>query len=198
MTAPTREMTRTPATPVAAPATVRVVAWLTAAWCLGFAVPNVVFELTDRFVGGPLAEYADTFTVMNWVVVCLKVLGAVIALLSVSRRPWPRARTALLSVSLWAAFATLPVYNLGSVVEAIGMATGLAGSPSDIDLAGLGYLLVFATGATGYGVLAVSYARRHRLPWRLAVVGALGAPVVLGLILVAVPTLLTILGIMPG
>lgn len=192
-----RDAARTLDRPVAATPAVRVVAWLTAAWCLGFTVPNIVYEATDHFVDGPFAEYAATFTVMNWLVLCLKVLGAGIALLSVSRGPRTHARRVLLGVALWGAFATLAVYNLGSVVEAVGMATGLAGSPADIDFAGLGYLLLFALGAAGFGVVAVSYARRHRLRWHLAVVGALGAPLFLGLVLVAVPALLTALGVMP-
>src|SRR5215203_2586173 len=60
---------------------------LMALWCLGFAVVNVVFEITGHFAGGAYAWYASGLSVMNWLVAGLKVLGAVVALLSVARRP---------------------------------------------------------------------------------------------------------------
>ena len=44
---------------------VRVIGVLTALWFAGFAVVNVVFELSDRFSDGPYAEYAAGITVMN-------------------------------------------------------------------------------------------------------------------------------------
>src|SRR5215207_10180882 len=60
---------------------------LMALWCLGFAVVNVMFEITGHFAGGAYAQYASGLRVMDWLVAGLKVLGAVVALLSVARRP---------------------------------------------------------------------------------------------------------------
>jgi hypothetical protein len=173
-----------------------VVAVLMAAGCLAFTAVNVFFEVTDRFGDGPAADYASGLTVMNWFVVVLKVVGAAVALLSVSRLPSP-VPPVLLGVALWGAFTTLGVYGLGSVLEAVGMATGVAGTIEDIDLAGIGYVLGFLFAAAGFGVLAVSYSRRNRLPKRVVALGALGAPVTLGLVLLAVPALLVAVGVMP-
>jgi hypothetical protein len=168
------------------------------ALCLfGFAVVNIVFELTDHFAGGRYADYAAAFTVMNWLVVCLKLVGAAVALLSVTTRPFFPSK-AVLAVFLWGAFATLTVYALGSVAQAIGIVFELTDNSEQIDLAATAYLLFFLLIACGYGVLASSYARRHCLPKRLAVLGVLGAPVVLGLVLVVIPMLLTAVGIMPS
>ncbi|MBG6091302.1 hypothetical protein [Actinomadura viridis] len=170
---------------------------LVALCCLTFAGVNVVFEMSGRFTEGPYAEYASGLAVMNWVVVGLKVLGAAVALLSVARI---RAALppALLGILLWGAFALLGVYALGSVGQAIGMATGLTGDAEQIDLAGVGYVFFFLLLVVGYGVLAISYSRRLALPKRVAVLGALGAPVGLGVILLAIPALLAALGLMPS
>ena len=176
---------------------VTAIAVLTALGWVAFALVNVVFEATDRFADGPYAEYASALTVMNWLVVGLKLLGAAVALVSVAPRQRlvsPSAMTLL----LWGAFATLTVYSLGSVVQAVGMATGVAGSAAQIDAAGVGYVLGSLGFATGFGVLAISYARRHGFRRRAAVVGVLGAPALLGLLLLAVPALLTAAGLMPA
>lgn len=104
----------------------------------------------------------------------------------------------LLAVLAWGAAALLGVYSLGSVLEAIGMATGLRGSPDQITLAGGGYVLFFLLAATGYGALAVSFSRRYGVDRRAMFIGMLGGPVVLTLILVAIPMLLTATGVLPG
>ncbi len=174
-----------------------MIAALVALCCLGFAVLNVAFEVTDHFADGRYADHAAALSVMNWLVLCLKAVGAVVALLSILGRPRV-VPAAAMTVLLWGAFGTLAVYSLGSVVQAIGMATGVTGTADDIDLAGIGYVLCFLVVAAGYGVLAVSFSRRHGTRTRLAVLGVLGAPVVLGLLLVTVPALLTTLELMPA
>ena len=170
---------------------------LMALCCIGFAVVNIVFELTDRFADGPYAEYSTGITVINWLVVGLKAVGAAVALLSVASRP-RFLPPAFLGVLLWGAFAMLALYGVGSLAQAIGMASGLTGSADQIDLAGVAYVLFFLLLAAGYGVLAISYSRRFRLRKGVAVLGALGAPVALGVILLAVPMLLAALGVMPA
>lgn len=174
---------------------VTVIGRLTALCCIVFAVVNIVFEMTDHFADGPYAEYVSAIAVMNWLVVGLKTLGAVVALSSVANRP--RFPPAPLGVLLWGAFAMLGVYAVGSVVQAVGMASGLAGTADQITMAGVAYVLFFLLLAAGYGVLAISYSRRFRLRKGVAVLGVLGAPVVLGAILLAVPMLLAALGLMP-
>lgn len=178
-------------------AAVIFVAWAVASWCIGFAVVNVVFEMTDHFADGPYAEYAAGISVMNWLVVALKVIGAVLALLSVSRSAG-RVLPFVLATMLWGAAATLGLDAAGSVVEAIGIVTGLTGSAHQITLAGVAYVVVFVLGAAGYGALATSYSRRFRTGRWPVVLGVLGAPLMLGLIFVAVPMVLVALGVMPA
>ena len=163
---------------------------------MGFAVVNIVLESTDYLADGQYADYAAALTVMNWLVVGLKLLGAAVALLSVAKRPRlmpPR----LLAMLVWGAFATLAVYALGSAVQALGMVLGLMGSADQVDLAGVAYLTFFLTAAVGWSVLAVSYSKRHAPGWIPAVIGVLAGPVVLILVLVTMPALLTALGVMP-
>ncbi|WP_239433398.1 hypothetical protein [Sporosarcina sp. ACRSL] len=174
-----------------------MIAILMALWCIAFAVVNIVFEVTDYFSKGPLAEYAAGITVMNWLVVGFKALGAAVALLSVANLPKFHLPS-LMTVLLWGAFATLGLYALGSVTQALGMISGFAGTPDQITLKGIGYVLMFVLAAVGYGFLAVSYSRRHGTRRGYAFLGVVGAPVVLGLILIAVPMLLWNLGIMPA
>ncbi|WP_309131924.1 hypothetical protein [Brevibacterium sp.] len=178
------------------PRWVTVAAVLVAVGCIGFAAVNVVFEGLDHFADGPYAEYASGITVMNWLVIGLKVFGAVVALLSVSSQP-VLLRPAVVGVLTWGAFTTLAVYVVGSMVEAIGMATGLLADADDIGLLDVGYMLFFLTLAAGFGVLAISHTRRHRLPRRIAVLGMFGPPVVLGGVLFVVPSLLAAIGVMP-
>jgi hypothetical protein len=95
-----------------------------ALWCVGFAVVNIVLESTDYLADSEYADYASAFTVMNWLVVGLKLLGAAVALLSVTKRP-PFLPPRLLGVIVWSVFATLAVYVLGSMAQALGMMLGL-------------------------------------------------------------------------
>ena len=73
---------------------VRAVAWLVAAWCVGFATVNVAFETTGRFTEGAHAEYATALSVMDWIVAVLKILGATVALVSVTQTTRPRLAAA--------------------------------------------------------------------------------------------------------
>lgn len=175
---------------------VTVTGMLMALWCLGFAVVNLVFEITGHLAGGAYARYTSGISVMNWLVVGLKVAGAAVALLSIARRPG-RISPAAVTVLVWAAFGTLAVYSLGSVAEAVGMGLGLIGGIDQIDMASIGYVLFFMAAAAGYGVLAISYSRRHPRGKGLAVLGLLGAPAVLGLLLLAIPALLAAFGLLP-
>jgi hypothetical protein len=175
---------------------VRAVGWLVAAWCVGFAAVNITFEATGHFTTGALADYAGGLSVMDGVVVAWKLLGAAVALAStgVIRAPLsPRH----LAVLVWGAAATLGIYTLGTVVEAVGMLAGVFGDSNQITPRSLGYLGAFLLAAVGYAILAVSYSRRHRPGRRPVVLGVLGAPLLLGLVLVVIPALLVSLGIMP-
>ena len=176
---------------------VRAVAWLVAAWCVGFAAVNVAFETTGQFTEGAYAEYATALSVMDWTVSALKILGAAVALVSVTRRR-VHVSPRLVAVMVYGAAALLGLYCLGSMVEAIGMLTGVAGDADDLTIRSVGYLFLFLIAAAGYGVLAVSFSRRYETGRRETLIGVLGAPIVLAALLVAIPLLLVSVGLMPA
>ena len=91
-----------------------------ALWLVGFAVVNIVLESTDYLADGEYADYASAFTVMNWLVVGLKLLGAAVALLSVTKRP-PLLPPGLLGVMVCSVFPTLAEFVLGGMAQAVGM-----------------------------------------------------------------------------
>ena len=170
---------------------------LVALWCAGFAAINVWFELTDHFGEGQYADQARALSVANWFVTMLKVVGAAMALLSVSRTPRSLAPR-IVGTLLWAAFATLAVYVVGSIIQAVVMLTGVAGDAGQVDAASVGYVLAFLPAAAGFGILAISYARRAGLGRRVVLIGVLGAPVALGTVLVVLPAILAAVGLLSG
>jgi len=164
-----------------------------ALWCAGFAAISVWFEVTDHFGSGPYADDAAAISVVNWFVAVLKLVGCATALLAVAPRVVaPR----LVGTALWAAFATLAVYVVGSLLEAVLILTGMAGHRDQLDARSVGYVLAFVLAATGFGILAVSFARRASLPTRVVVAGAFGAPVVLGTVLIVLPAILEAAGLL--
>jgi len=176
---------------------VTAVGWLSALWCVGFATVNVVLELTGHFASGPNSAYAPGLSVMDWLVVVLKLVGAGLALLSISRRRV--LPVGLLGMLLWGGFATLAVYATGNVVEAVGILSGLMAPVHPLrPLWDLGYVSFFALAAAGFGVLAISYANRSRLRRLPITLGVLGAPALIAGVLVAVPLLLTAAGLFPS
>jgi hypothetical protein len=70
--------------------------------------------------------------------------------------------------------------------------------PGRIEMRSLAYIVFFLAGAAGYGALAVSYSRRTHARQSHAVPGVLGAPLVLGALLIAVPAVLTAVGLLPS
>jgi hypothetical protein len=173
---------------------VRLLAAVTIVWCIGFAVVNVVFEVSGRFADGPLAGYGTGLAVMEWLVVGLKLLGALTAALTVAE--WPRrVPSSVRTVLVWGAFALLALYSGGNLVKLVGF---LATAPEQVTPRLLAYVAFFAAGAIGYGVLAVSYFRRSGRNRRSALVGVLGAPVVLGLLLGVAPAVLAAAGLLPA
>ena len=184
-----------PASLDAGPA-VTTVGWLMAAWCLGFAAVNVAYVASGHFEDGDYAQYGAGLAVMSWLVLILKVVGAAIAVIAI--RPLPRfASPRAVGVTLWGAAALLALYSVGNLVQLVGMLAGLMGSRHDITALGLAYVAFFILGAIGYGVLAVSLSRRYAITTPTAVVGALGAPVFLAVLLIGMPLLLGHLGLLP-
>jgi len=73
------------------------------------------------------------------------------------------------------------------VAEAAAIGLGLIDGIGQIDARSVGYMLFFLVAAIGYGVLAIAYSRRHPHGKGLAILGVFGAPVMIGLILLAIP-----------
>src|SRR5687768_6655951 len=166
---------------------------LMALWCAGFAAISVWFELTDYFGTGRYADDESAFSVVIWFVTVLKLLGLVLAVLAVQARlVAPRIVGAL----LWAAFATLTVYVVGSITQAVVMLAGIAGDADQVDARSVAYVLAFVLAAAGFGILATSHARRAGLGTRIKVIGACGAPIALASVLVIVPAILRAVGLL--
>ena len=169
------------------------VGFLLALWCAGFAAVSIWFELTDYFDTGRYADDAAALSVVNWFVVVLKLVGVVLAVLAVRPRlVAPRG----VGVLLWAAFATVTVYVIGSIGQAFVMLSGIAGDADDVDAWSVAYVLAFVLAATGFGILAFSHAQRAALSTRVKVIGACGAPVLLGIVLVILPAILRAAGML--
>jgi hypothetical protein len=166
---------------------------LVALWCAGFAAISVWFELTGYFGTGRYADDETAISVVNWFVAVLKLVGAVLAVLAVHPRlVAPRT----VGTMLWAAFATLTVYVVGSITQAFVMLAGIAGDADQVDAASVAYVLAFMLAAAGFGILATSHARRAGLGTRMEVIGACGAPLVLGGVLVILPAILRAAGVL--
>jgi hypothetical protein len=186
-----------PAPPIPPSSFVVLVGLFVALWCAGFAAISVWFELTDHFEAGAYAGEATALAVANWFVAVLKMGGAAVALLAVSRTPRFLAPR-VIGTLLWAAFATVAVYVVGSITQAVVMLTGVAGDAEQVDEASVGYALAFLLGAAGFGTLAISYSRRAGLGARVVLVGICGAPLVLGSVLVVLPAILRAVGLLSG
>ena len=172
---------------------VMAVGVLMAVWCAGFAAISAWFELTDHFETGRYADDEAALSVVNWFVAILKLAGVVLAVLAVHPRlVAPRTVGTL----LWAAFATLTVYVVGSIAQAFVMLVGIAGDADQVDAASIAYVLAFMLAAAGFGILAGSHARRAVLGTRVKVIGACGAPLVLGTVLVILPAILRAAGLL--
>jgi hypothetical protein len=181
---------------VAPPSTfVTAVGVLVAVWCGVFAAISVWFEVTDKFASGPYAADADALSVVNWYVVVVKLVGVAAALLAVARTP-ALLRPSTVGTLLWAAFATVGIYVVGSLAQAVAMLAGVAGDAERLDLTSVGYVLAFLLATAGFGLLAFSYARRAGLGRREVLLGVCGAPLVLGSILVVLPALLRAAGLL--
>lgn len=168
---------------------------LVALWCAAFAFISFWFEVTDRFASGPYAEEAAALSVANWLVLGVKLVGVAAAVLAITQPP-KFLGAPLVGIILWAGFATVGIYVLGSLTQAVVILTGIAGDADQIDAASVGYVLAFLLATAGFGVLAVSYARRAGLGKRELIVGFCGGPLVLASILVVLPALLTAAGLL--
>jgi hypothetical protein len=141
---------------------------------------------------------------MGVLVGVLKLAGAAVALATVLVRPGlPRRLDQLLGVALWGAFGLLSLYSAGNIFVTVGTVSGLL-APSaawtaagGITLKAILYVLFFLLGSALFGVLTLWFHRHHHLRWTSAAAGLAGAPLLLGLILVATPEILRRWGLFP-
>jgi hypothetical protein len=172
---------------------VTIIGWCAAAWCLLFAAVNawdLATGISTRF-----GSHARAITVLSAFVFVLKLAGAVAALAAVAPKriqlpTWPVA------VTLWGAFGLLGIYSAGNLVISIGTVTGLL-KPSGawtaaggVSLRAVLFVLFFIAGAAAFGTLAIWFHRRHRLSWGPVLLGLVGAPLLLALILAVAPAIL--------
>jgi intracellular septation protein A len=115
----------------------------------------------------------------------------------------PRRLDQLLGVALWGAFGLLSLYSAGNIFITVGTVSGLL-APSaawtaagGITLKAILYVLFFLLGSALFGVLTLWFHRHHHLRWTSAAAGLAGAPLLLGLILVATPEILRRWGLFP-
>lgn len=194
---------RAPSGPSASsvPTVIRVVAYFAAAWCLGFAAVSAWLLATGPASGHALEEHGAGLAAMNVLVLLLKLAGAWLAVASVRRHT--RLPPALLAAALWGAAGTLLLYSVGSLAIAFATTSGLVAPSAAWQEAGgvtaraLLYVAFFLVGACMFTVIAASYHRRTRARWRVALVGLLGAPAMLGVVLVVAPWILTLVGLLP-
>ncbi|NKY33091.1 hypothetical protein HGA13_08415 [Nocardia speluncae] len=176
---------------------VATVGALVAVWCAIFAAISFWFEFTEKFATGPHAANADAISVMNWYVAALKLLGVAVAVLAVTQPP-KFLQPKVVGTILWAAFSTVVIYVVGSLTQAAVMLTGVAGDAEHLDLASGGYVFAFLLASAGFGILALSYARRAGLGKREVLLGICGGPLVLGSTLFILPALLRVAGMLSG
>lgn len=178
----------------------RFTARAVAAWCLLFAAVNVLQLLTGRLAQDDLASYATGIAVMAVLVLVLKVIGAGVALTSIRPAQQP---SWLLGAALWGMASLLVLYSLGNVMITVVTASGLTGPSEAWEAAGgvtgrtVAYLVFFLAAAPLFTVLAFSYQRRLRPRWSALVAGVIGAPLLLGTLLVAAPAVLSAMGLLP-
>jgi len=194
-----QSVTNTPPAAGAVSPTIKVIAILLAAWCLGFAAVNAWQLATGRLTDDDFRGYTTALVVASIVVLLLKLVGAGMALVSLRTVHHRRVRW-LLGAALWAATSTLALYSAGNLIITLGTVTGLLEPTAAWEGAGgvtiraVAYVLFFLAGAAMFAALTVSYHRRHRLRWTAVAAGITGPPVLLGGLLVVVPALLETVG----
>jgi hypothetical protein len=191
-----QSVTNTPRAQGVVSPTIKVTGVVFAAWCVGFAAVNAWQLATGRLPDDEFGDYSTVLTVMSFVVLLLKLIGAGMALASLRSVRHRRVRW-LLGAALWAATSTLALYSAGNLIITLGTVTEILEptaaweSAGGVTIRSVAYMLFFLAGAVMSAVLTVSYHRRHGLRWTAVAVGAAGAPVLLGGLLVVLPALLT-------
>lgn len=161
----------------------RAAAYSGAAWSLGFAGVNIYLQVVG-IDDVQLQRNWAAFTGVNLGVVALKVFGAAVALATVQQ--WGRRVPAwLVSVLASGAAAMLLLYaGYGLVsVAATGELLGWMHAGGTFWMPTLAYLGFFAVGGALFALSARQHRRRTGVGPVWALLGALGAPLLLGIVL---------------
>lgn len=163
----------------------RWAAYGAATWALGFAAVNLYLQIVG-IDDAQIQQNWAAFTAVNLGVVILKAFGAAVALATVAR--WGRALPAcLVSVCAWGAAGMLLLYA-GYGVIAVAAAGDLLGwmlAGGTFQMPYLAYLGFFALGGALFAVAARHHQHRTATSPVWAVGGVLGAPLVLGGVMLA-------------
>jgi len=148
-------------------------------WALGFATVNIYLQFA--FPSDVRVQLSwPEFTAVNLSVAALKVLGAVVALATVTR--WGRRLPdALVSTAAWGAAAMLLIYSgYGAVLLTVqgGWAQTL-NAGGTFTVPAWGYMLFFLVPGVLFALAAADHQRRTGTRFTTVLLGALGAPLVL-------------------
>jgi hypothetical protein len=175
-------------------------AYALAAWATAFAGVNVYLQFGGIAADNPLRDVWGALTVMNLSVIVLKLAGAATALASV--QAWGRRLPNwLLTGFLWGAAGLLVLYavlNFGVMIADRGLtaATPLAGGQFIVP--GWAYVTFFGVPGLLFAAAGRDYRRRSGTSSRWVVLGLVGAPALLGIILYGLPALLQAAGMLPS
>ncbi len=171
--------------PTTASTAARWAAYGAATWALGFAAINIYLQIVG-IDDAQIQQNWAAFTAVNLGVVVLKAFGGAVALATVQR--WGRAVPArLVSVCAWGAAGMLLLYA-GYGLVALAVAGELLGwmiAGGTFLVPTLAYLGFFGLPGVLFAVIARHHQRRTATSPVWAVVGLLGAPLLLGAVLLA-------------
>ena len=175
-------------------------AYAVATWAVAFAGVNVWLLFGGVAADSPLREVWGAMTVMNLLVIALKGVGAATALASV--QPWgERLPRWLLTGSMWGAAGLLLLYaglNFGVMIAdgQLTAMTALAGG--EFIVPAWAYATFFAVPGILFAAAGRDHQRRSGTSRRWAILGLLGAPLLLGAVLFGMPALLRLAGLLPA
>lgn len=171
--------------PTTSSSAARWAAYGAATWALGFAAVNLYLQIVG-IDSAQLQQNWSAFTALNMGVVVLKVFGAAVAIATVAR--WGRAVPAwLVSVFAWGAAAVLLLYAGYGLVgfAAAGELLGWILAGGTFLVPTLAYLGFFALPGVLFAAIAMHHQRRTATSPVWVAAGLLGAPLLLGTVVLA-------------
>ncbi|MER7211872.1 DUF3995 domain-containing protein [Streptosporangium sp. NPDC000239] len=145
--------------------------YATAFWGFAFAVPSFCWALGIGLAGASttlspqlveLAARQDSgFITALWVTGVLKVVGAVLGLALIRRRPWGHGMNLLLQLTAWGAGVLLICHGAGFVVNGILVETNVVGIDPELRSVSRWYTYLWGPWFVAGGVAFLLAARAH-------------------------------------